>query len=119
MPRSSKSSAATLGPAASARNQTVLEKNSTEDLETVDFTDAELLAALGYTPTHEQINSDFKVYRVPVLTDDAGNEAAAAAVVFPGAMRNGGDTGWTFQIGVPTTGLIADTKFIRVRMVTA
>jgi hypothetical protein len=92
--------------------------NSVEDAETVDILDEDLLEALGYTPTPDQFLNDFRVIRVPVLAADAANEAAAAAVVF-GVARNSGDDGFTVQIGVPTTGLIADTKFVRIRVIPA
>jgi hypothetical protein len=118
MPRKSVSGRKTFTESTSTNNQTVLEKNSVEDAETVDITDVELLAALGYQPTADQFLNDFRVIRVPVLAADAANEAAAAAVVF-GVNRNAGDDGFTVEIGVPTTGLIADTKFVRIRVVTA
>jgi hypothetical protein len=51
-----------------------------------------------------------------VLTADAANEAAVDVGVLA-VFRNAGNTGYTVTIGAAASGLVADTKFIRVRVV--
>jgi hypothetical protein len=91
----------------------VYEINSVEDAETVDITDALLAAAVGFSPTADQFFNDFRVIRVPVLTADAANEAATSVTILS-VTRNGGADGWTVTLST-----VADTKFVRIRVVTA
>jgi hypothetical protein len=116
MPRSGRSRF--VGPSDEARNESIFEKNSVEDAETVDILDSELLTALGYTPSVDQFLNDYRVIRVPLLAADVANEAAVDVTVHS-VFRNAGDDGYTVTVGAAASGLVADTKFVRVRVIPA